>query len=386
MPSPNLPTLSLYVHIPWCVRKCPYCDFNSHSAPERLPEEDYVTSVLADLERDASLAQGRRIDSVFFGGGTPSLFSATAIGAILEGAEKLVGLEPEAEITLEANPGTFEQQRFADYRTAGVNRLSLGLQSLQDPQLKALGRIHDRQDAIAAVQAARSAGFDNFNLDLMHGLPDQGVAEALADLESALALGPAHLSWYQLTIEPNTVFYSRPPQLPDSDVLAEIEDRGVELLESNGYARYEISAYCRPGRESRHNSNYWEFGDYLGIGAGAHGKITDAATGEVWRSRKTRLPAHYLADRPLKNAWSPVAPSELPLEFMMNALRLIRGVPRDLYSERTGLNLAGIDDQLSSLRARDLLDADGTMLRTTPLGRRFLNEVLDVFMPDDGTR
>lgn len=378
MPSP-LPPLSLYVHIPWCVRKCPYCDFNSHEAPEILPEGEYTRSLLADLERDAGRAQGRKIQSVFFGGGTPSLFSGASVASVLQAADDLVGLANGAEITLEANPGTVEQKRFAEFRQAGVNRLSIGIQSLHDTQLKALGRIHGRDEALAAVQAARQAGFDNFNLDLMHGLPQQSVAEALADLKQVIALEPAHISWYQLTIEQNTQFYSQPPMLPDNDVLAEIEERGWELLSSAGYAQYEISAYSKAGKQSLHNRNYWEFGDYLGIGAGAHGKITDAEEGSVWRSAKTRLPAHYMAAKLISNNWLPVPPEDLPLEFLLNSLRLCEGVPSDYYTARTGLGLGTLEPQLTKLRDKQLIEPDPARLSTTALGRRFLNDVLAAF-------
>lgn len=379
MASPVLPPLSLYVHIPWCVRKCPYCDFNSHAAPEQLPEAEYTGNLLADLERDTKLAQGRSLDSVFFGGGTPSLFSGDSIATVLRAADELVGMSESAEITLEANPGTVEQARFAEFRRAGVNRLSIGIQSLHDAQLKALGRIHGRDEALGAVAAARQAGFDDFNLDLMHGLPGQTVGEALADLEQVIALEPTHVSWYQLTIEQNTLFYSQPPALPDSDVLAEIEDRGWELLSSAGYEQYEISAYSRAGKQSRHNRNYWEFGDYLGIGAGAHGKITDSGDGTVWRCSKTRLPAHYMTRALLRNNWSLVPRQDLPLEFMLNSLRLSDGVPSEYYESRTGLTLETLEPQLSQLRDRQLLARDPNRLSTTALGRRFLNDVLGLF-------
>jgi putative oxygen-independent coproporphyrinogen III oxidase len=382
MPSAALPPLSLYVHIPWCVRKCPYCDFNSHAAPAALPEADYLNSLLADLERDARWAQGRPLHSVFFGGGTPSLFSGRGIGTLLRAAAELIGLPGEAEVTLEANPGTVEQQRFADFREAGVNRLSIGIQSLHDTHLKTLGRIHSRAEALRAVQAARSAGFDNINVDLMHGLPQQSVSEALADLEQVIALEPAHISWYQLTIERNTAFYNKPPLLPGADVLADIEDRGRELLQKAGYAQYEISAYSKAGKQSRHNRNYWEFGDYLGVGAGAHGKITDSVEHIVRRSRKTRLPTHYMANKPASNPWSAVIGEDLPLEFMMNCLRLDAGVPSVWYEARTGLTLAALEPDLICLRDRQLLEPDPERLATTALGRRFLNDVLAVFMPE----
>jgi putative oxygen-independent coproporphyrinogen III oxidase len=376
----ELPPLSLYVHIPWCVRKCPYCDFNSHAAPPQIPEAEYLSTLLADLERDAALAKGRRLQSVFFGGGTPSLFSPAGIAAILKSADDCIGLAPEAEITLEANPGTVEQRRFAGFRDAGVNRLSIGVQSLHDSHLKALGRIHDRADALRAVEAARRAGFDLLNLDLMHGLPGQTVDQALTDLREVIALDPGHISWYQLTIEQNTVFYRQPPQLPDGEVLVDIEERGWELLAEAGYQQYEVSAYGRPGHQSQHNRNYWEFGDYLGVGAGAHGKITEGSDKSVWRSRKTRLPAHYMAENSPGNLWSAVPASELPLEFMMNALRLTEGVSSEYFPRRTGLPLQTIDLELQELRAKALLAPTPDRLATTDLGRRFLNDVLAAFM------
>ncbi|MCW8195474.1 radical SAM family heme chaperone HemW [Proteobacteria bacterium 005FR1] len=375
----DLPPLSLYVHIPWCVRKCPYCDFNSHAAPERIPETDYLASLLADLERDASLAGGRRLQSIFFGGGTPSLFSPSGIATILQRAEQLIGFAPEVEITLEANPGTVEQQRFGGFRDAGVNRLSIGIQSLREEQLKALGRIHDRDQALRAIDSARRAGFKRINLDLMHGLPGQTVGQALDDLREVIALDPGHISWYQLTIEQNTVFYRQPPRLPDAEVLADIEDHGWDLLAQAGYQQYEVSAYSQSGQQSRHNRNYWEFGDYLGIGAGAHGKVTDSDQ-SVWRSRKTRLPAHYMAESEPLNLWGVVPAAELPLEFMMNVLRLTDGVAAEVFAARTGLSLEALQPQLGSLQSRGLMEANSGRLATTELGRRFLNDVLEAFM------
>ncbi|MEX1033907.1 MAG: radical SAM family heme chaperone HemW [Cellvibrionaceae bacterium] len=385
MPYFALPPLALYVHIPWCVRKCPYCDFNSHALPETMPEQSYVSSLLADLEHDAGAAQGRKLQSIFFGGGTPSLFTANSIEAVLNAADQRIGLATDAEITLEANPGTVEQQRFADFRRAGVNRLSIGIQSLHDHQLQALGRIHSREDALRAVETARRAGFDNFNLDLMHGLPQQSLTEALTDLTQLVALGPAHISWYQLTIERNTAFYSNPPVLPNADVLADIEDAGEQLLRDAGYRQYEVSAYSRAGRRCRHNYNYWEFGDYLGIGAGAHGKITQADDGTIWRSHKTRLPAHYIANTPLDNHWSRIPRADLPLEFMMNCLRLNAGVPAEYYPSRTGLELDALTSCLNRLRDEQLLCQDPGRLAATPRGRRFLNDVLASFMEMSGS-
>ena len=379
-----LPPLSLYVHIPWCVRKCPYCDFNSHEAA-RIPEQEYVAALVQDLARDRDLAQGRKLRSIFFGGGTPSLFSGRSIAAILTAAEEHIGFAPALEITLEANPGTAEYHNLADYRAAGVNRLSFGVQSFQDQHLQALGRIHSSGEAKAAVAQARRAGFENINLDLMHGLPGQTPAQAVADLEQALALDPEHLSWYQLTIEPNTVFYSRPPKLPDDDLLAAIQDTGQQLLEHQGFAHYEISAYCRPERQAQHNLNYWQFGDYLAVGAGAHGKVSQVEGG-ILRYWKTRKPADYLAaagaiagSRDFTAGHNPVAKTEQMLEFMMNALRLVDGVPRRWFADRTELPDAALELPVDRLQRRGLLVDNPERLQATPLGLRFLNDVLAEF-------
>jgi len=272
-----LPSLSLYIHIPWCIRKCPYCDFNSHQANQEIPEQEYVAALRFDLEQDVTLAQGRKLASIFFGGGTPSMLSANAIKTILRDAQAIIGFTDDIEITLEANPGTFEQEKFSGFRAAGVNRLSIGIQSFNDKQLHHLGRVHNRDQALGAVAMARAAGFNNVNIDIMHGLPEQSVADAEADLTQAIALNPEHISWYQLTIEQNTAFYSAPPVLPEEDILADIQDAGLARLARAGYAQYEISAYAREKKRAQHNLNYWQFGDYLGIGAGAHSKITQPA-------------------------------------------------------------------------------------------------------------
>lgn len=381
MPHPAQIPLSLYVHIPWCVRKCPYCDFNSHRQPDRLPEPAYVQALLDDLCLDRAAAHGRQIGSVFFGGGTPSLFSAASIGRFLDQAARLIPFSAAVEITLEANPGTAEAQRFAGYRAAGVNRLSLGVQSLDDAKLAALGRIHGRDQAIAAVTMARAAGFDNINLDLMYALPEQTLKQARADLSALLELAPEHLSWYQLTLEPNTLFHQRPPPLPDDDLIGDMMDMGLELLAAQGYRQYEISAHARPGRQCRHNLNYWEFGDYLGIGAGAHAKLT-GDDGHIRRITRQRHPARYLdADRPVSSIRE-LAATELPIEFMLNVLRLNGGVPAALFSERTGLSPALIATQLQQARQQGLLDADPAILRPSELGRRYLNNLLMLFEPD----
>lgn len=388
-----LPPLSLYIHVPWCIRKCPYCDFNSHQAKDNLPEQEYVDALDFDLQQDQVLAQGRKLTSIFFGGGTPSMLSANAIEKIIKNAESIIGFETDIEITLEANPGTFEQQKFSGFRSAGVNRLSIGIQSFNDAQLKHLGRVHGRDEALRAVDVARKAGFDNINLDLMHGLPEQSVGAAKADLEQAIALAPEHISWYQLTIEQNTAFYSAPPVLPEEDILADIQDEGQALLASAGYEQYEISAYAKHKKRARHNINYWEFGDYLGIGAGAHGKITQPEISRIIRLWKTRLPKHYLdaatsqkistqlnGHQNVFGGGSDVLSAEsLPLEFLMNGLRLNNGIPVDYLSERAGLQFNALEPQWTGLTQKGLLESVNGNLRPTALGRRFLNRILEAY-------
>ncbi len=389
----TLPPLALYVHVPWCVRKCPYCDFNSHEAGGALPEREYVDALLADLALDLDKAQGREITSIFIGGGTPSLFSAAAYDRLFAGLHRALRFAADIEITLEANPGTVEQERFRAYRTLGINRLSIGVQSFNAAQLQVLGRIHGRDEAIRAAEAARAAGFANFNLDLMHGLPGQSVAEAMADIDQAIALAPTHISWYQLTIEPNTIFFAQPPTLPGDDALADIEDEGFARLAAAGYARYEISAFAPPGQQCRHNRNYWEFGDYLAIGAGAHGKIT-CRDRSVSRYRKTRLPKDYLRaapgwlahtkriavhDNPFTSEQLAIPAADLPFEFMLNALRLTDGVDAALFATHTGLSLAAIAPTQAALRSRGLLIDDAARLACTPRGLRFLNDVVNAF-------
>lgn len=394
--SLQLPPLSLYIHVPWCIRKCPYCDFNSHQTNNDIPEADYVAALRFDLQQDQPLAQGRKLTSIFFGGGTPSMLSAQAIGQILKDAENIIGFEPDIEITLEANPGTFEQEKFSGFRAAGVNRLSIGIQSFNDKQLKLLGRVHGRDEALRAIGVARTAGFDNINLDLMHGLPEQSVDAAKADLQQAIALNPEHISWYQLTIEQNTAFYSAPPILPEEEILADIQDAGIELLAAAGFAQYEISAYARNNKRARHNLNYWEFGDYLGIGAGAHGKVTFPAEDKVLRLWKTRLPKHYL-DAGISQKISTnlgghqnvfgggsdlLLPESMPLEFMMNALRLHSGVPMQYFSERTNVSWNVLNAQWELLTRQGLVELVDGFARPTVLGRRFLNRVLQVFIQE----
>jgi len=374
------PPLALYIHLPWCERKCPYCDFNSYQREAELPFAAYAARLLEDLGQEAGFAAGRAAASVFIGGGTPSLFPAEVVHALLAGVRARLALEDDAEVTLEANPGSAEAARFRGYRAAGVNRLSIGVQSFADDCLRALGRVHDAREAHVAVAAARAAGFGNFNIDLMHGLPGQSPAMALVDLEQAIAHEPPHLSWYQLTVEPNTAFHRAPPRLPAEDELAEIQDRGEELLARHGYVQYEVSAWARPGRACRHNLNYWRFGDYIGIGAGAHGKLTLATGPRVLRTRRTRLPRDYLAGPvAATRTVAEVPPDELALEFLMNALRLREGVDAADFAARTGLSLATIAAPLARLRAQGLMEENAARLCTTARGFRYLNAVLAEF-------
>jgi len=377
----RLPPLGLYVHIPWCVKKCPYCDFNSHVAEAGLPEADYIDALIDDLQQDLPLAQDRPLQSLFIGGGTPSLFSADAIARLLDEINRCLPFTRDMEITLEANPGTAEQARFRGYREAGVNRLSLGIQSFDDQKLRALGRIHDAKSADHAISAARDAGFDNFNLDLMFGLPDQSIEAALADLNTAISYQPAHLSWYQLTIEPNTEFHKRPPLLPDDGQSWQMQQSGQQLLASTGFDQYEISAYCRPQKHAKHNLNYWKFGDYLGIGAGAHGKITLANAQQVIRTWKTRQPRHYLDPHKSYLAGKRVlSEAELPLEFLMNGLRLNSGVSSQSFVQRTGLPLNCIETALLRAKEKGLLVEDSARLSATERGRQYLNSLLELFL------
>jgi oxygen-independent coproporphyrinogen-3 oxidase len=373
-----LPPLGLYVHLPWCIRKCPYCDFNSYEKRDALPEQDYVDALLRDLDAELPLVAGRALSSIFIGGGTPSLFSGAAIAALLDGVRARVAMASAVEITLEANPGAAETARFAEFRRAGVNRLSVGVQSLRASQLRALGRVHGPGEAVAAVEAAHRAGFDNVNVDLMYGVPGDEPAGALRDLEQALALGPAHLSWYQLTLEPNTHFERHPPALPDDDTVISIEQAGRERLARCGFERYEVSAYARPGFRCRHNLNYWEFGDYLGIGAGAHGKLT-VAPGAIERRAKTRNPRTYLATAgtaPAVSVERIEAPDALVTEFLMNALRLVDGVDAGLLAERTGQSMEQLSGNLSEVRRRAWLSETPDRLQATPAGMQSLNRLL----------
>jgi putative oxygen-independent coproporphyrinogen III oxidase len=378
------PPLSLYVHLPWCVRKCPYCDFNSHQQRGPLPFAAYVDALVADLDQDLPLAWGRTVHSVFFGGGTPSLFPANAIDAFLQAATARLRFAPGLEITMECNPGTAEHGRFEEYRAAGVNRLSFGIQTFDDDVLRTLGRIHDASEAEAAVRLAQDAGFDNLNLDLMYALPGQSADMAAHDIDRALALEPAHVSHYQLTLEPNTVFAARPPAaLPDEDLAWDMQLRCQAMLAAAGFAQYEVSAYARPGRQCAHNLNYWRFGDYLGVGAGAHGKLTLGSEQAVLRRWKTRHPSAWLA-----TAGSPaslggderIAPEQLPFEYMLNALRLEDGFALADFSARTGLGPDAIAAPVADAVARNWLEVEGDRVRPTPLGRRFGNDVIGLFL------
>jgi oxygen-independent coproporphyrinogen-3 oxidase len=372
-----LPPLALYIHIPWCVRKCPYCDFNSHQRTGELPEVEYIEKLFVDLESLLPSVWGRRLGSVFIGGGTPSLFSPESIDRLLSGVRSRLPLEPEAEITLEANPGTVEAGRFRGFRDAGVNRISVGVQSFDDGMLKALGRIHGGEEARRAVDAALES-FANVNLDLMYGLPGQTLAMARADLAQAAALGVPHVSAYQLTIEPNTVFWSKPPRLPEHDLCADMQLAAEAFLGEAGYQLYETSAFAKPGRRSRHNLNYWQFGDYLGIGAGAHGKISFAD--RITRHSRIKQPREYLQSTStiVEDRVLPV--SEVPFEFMLNALRLTEGFELKLFAERTGLPFSLIDRSLEKAEKAGLLERDLKRVRPTERGRRFLNDLLELFL------
>jgi putative oxygen-independent coproporphyrinogen III oxidase len=372
-----LPPLALYVHIPWCVRKCPYCDFNSHERAGELPEKAYVEKLLLDLEGQLPSVWGRRLSSVFIGGGTPSLFSPESIDALLSGVRARLPLEPDAEITLEANPGTVEAGRFRGFRDAGVNRISIGVQSFDDRMLTALGRIHSADEARRAIAAALAA-FDNVNIDLMYGLPGQSADMARADITEAASAGTPHVSAYQLTIEPNTAFWSKPPPLPEHDESADMQLAVERVLADSGFEHYEISAFAKPGARCRHNLNYWEFGDYLGIGAGAHGKIS--FPDRITRHQRAKQPAAYLqADSAAENRI--IAPAELPFEFMLNALRLVEGFATELFGQRTGLQMGLMENALQKAEKQELLERDWQRIRPTERGQRFLNELLALFLP-----
>ena len=375
--------LSLYIHIPWCIRKCPYCDFNSHKSPDNLPEAAYVAALIADLKDDLQRFPARALDSIFIGGGTPSLFSAQAFETLFNEISMLLPFANDIEITLEANPGTVEQQRFIDYRALGINRLSLGIQSFNATHLKTLGRIHDDQQAHRAIESARRAGFDNINIDLMHGLPNQTIAEGIEDLQTALTHQPEHLSWYQLTIEPNTVFYKKRPTLPTEDDLCSLEEEGLALLATHHFNRYEISAFCQDNKPARHNLNYWLFGDYFGIGAGAHGKLTTTDNKEIFRTRKQRQPADYLnADKPFIAGFEQVSHADLIFEFMLNATRLQQAIPKNLFAERTGLSFDLLAPIFYQAELKGLITTNNTYWQITPFGRQYTNDLQGMFLPD----
>ncbi len=379
----QLPPLSLYIHIPWCVQKCPYCDFNSHALKQQVPEADYVAALLADLDADLKYVQGRQLQSIFIGGGTPSLFSAEAIKSLLDGVAARVPFAANIEITMEANPGTIEAGRFAGYQQAGVTRISIGVQSFQPEKLQRLGRIHDPAQAIAAGLQATQAGLRSFNIDLMHGLPEQSVSDALSDLQQAIEIAPPHLSWYQLTIEPNTAFGSRPPVLPEDETLWDIQEQGHQLLLAAGYRQYEISAYAKPGYECRHNLNYWQFGDYLGIGCGAHGKITLPAEDRIIRTAKVKHPKGYLdpARAFLDRSWD-VDNEDRPFEYFMNRMRLFRPIPKAEFTARTNLPAETVEQLFKRAYEQGLLEQTDTEWQVTELGHRYLNTLLTMLMED----
>ncbi len=377
----TLPPLALYIHIPWCVRKCPYCDFNSHEAGKTIPEQQYIKTLLEDLENDLPMVWGRRLTSIFIGGGTPSLFSPESLDQLLSGIRARLQCLPNMEITLEANPGTFEQAKFTEFRNTGINRLSIGIQSFEDHKLSALGRIHNRREAIKAVETAHYAGFDNFNLDLMFGLPDQTPQQGMADLQTAIDLEPAHLSWYQLTIEPNTFFYNKPPLLPDDELIWQLQQQGQRLMAEQGYMQYEISAYAKNNRQCRHNINYWQFGDYLGIGAGAHGKISRSDDHRITRYWKQRQPTAYLNSAPDKKISGEeiVSEQDRVFEFMLNALRLKNGFDLALFEQHTGLHREQLAKGLLLSEEKGLLERNDSHIQPTDLGYRFLNDLIAYF-------
>ena len=383
------PPLSLYVHLPWCVKKCPYCDFNSHGLKDDVPEQRYIDALIADLETELPLAWGRQIVSIFLGGGTPSLFSAEAIDQLLAAIRARLPLRGDAEITMEANPGTFEQERFAAYRQSGVNRLSLGIQSFNDEHLKTLGRIHGSTEAKQAITNASQAGFERINLDLMYGLPDQTVDQALQDLQTAIDFEPEHISHYQLTLEPDTAFAKQPPELPSDDERWAMQQQCQNLLAQSGYEHYEVSAYARNKKHSRHNKNYWTFGDYIGIGAGAHGKITIGSEQRIERRAKLRNPLRYMEAINSKNFLDEkhnIKPQDAAFEFMLNALRLVDGVNIDTFHLHTGLDIESIQDKINTAKETGLLNVDAQKIQPTERGQRFLNDLTELFLPSQESK
>lgn len=373
--------LSLYIHFPWCIHKCPYCDFNSHTASTTLPEDEYIQALLRDLEQELPHIWGRRLHTIFIGGGTPSLISPEGMHSLFTQIRQLLPLRPNMEITMEANPGTFEQERFASYLEAGISRLSLGVQSFNPKHLKSLERIHDHKEAHTAFVTSRAVGFENINLDLMFGLPNQSIEEALEDLQKAIDHQPQHLSWYELTLEPNTLFHHSPPCLPDSDTVAEIQEQGLVLLEKAGYSRYEVSAYAKMGKQCQHNLNYWEFGDYIGIGAGAHGKYTQ--DGNISRYAKVKHPRDYIEAAMNNNARSSsssLTQQDKLFEFMLNALRLKEGVSKAMLYTRTHLDESLVEPQLAAAQAKGLLASDTEQIVTTEKGWTYLNQTIEAFL------
>ncbi|GLX77042.1 coproporphyrinogen III oxidase [Thalassotalea insulae] len=379
----RFPPLSLYIHIPWCVEKCPYCDFNSHALKGAIPEDDYINELIKDLDSDIARfnLKQRKLHTIFIGGGTPSLLSVSALTRLLAQVLQRFEHDTDIEITLEANPGTVEAEKFIGFFNGGISRLSIGVQSFASDKLIKLGRIHDSQQAKNAATLAQSSGVKSFNLDIMHGLPNQNIENALDDLNTAIALQPSHLSWYQLTIEPNTIFYSKPPTLPVDDTLWQIQDQGNALLEAAGYQQYEISAFCQPGFQCQHNINYWQFGDYLGIGCGAHGKITDVQANKIYRTVKVKHPKGYLdISRPHLDHLNTVTSEELPFEYMMNRLRLFTPFSEQDYQQATGLSISDIATPLTQAQDKQLLVNNGAQWQVTHQGHRYLNDLLTLFL------
>lgn len=376
------PPLSLYVHIPWCVRKCPYCDFNSHQLRDNIPEADYVAALCDDLAYEVERLETKApLTSIFIGGGTPSLFKGKSYGKLFSAVDQLLGINADCEITLEANPGTVDAENFRAFRDAGINRLSLGIQSFDDDKLKSLGRIHGGDEAKRAIDIARGAGFENFNLDLMFGLPEQKVSQAIKDLQTAIGFEPTHISWYQLTIEANTEFHSRPPKLPPEPAIVELQDEGIALLADSGFDRYEVSAFAQQGKRAAHNMNYWEFGDYIGIGAGAHGKVSHVAANRIVRTRKKKQPDHYLAATLNRDAERvEVTVPERPFEFLLNALRLRHGFEVSLFEKRTGVTFSEIEKKVDLMVSQGLLVLESGRLSTTERGYGVLNSILEEFL------
>ncbi len=372
--------LSLYIHIPWCQRKCPYCDFNSYRAPNNLPETEYLNALLQDLKNDLQLIQGRELTSIFIGGGTPTMFAPKTLATLLNQIAKTAQLKQNIEITTEANPGTIDLTTLKKLKLAGINRLSIGVQSFNNKSLKQLGRIHTAQQAINNIKNAQDNGFQNINLDLMFALPQQTIDEAINDVAAAINLNPTHLSWYQLTIEPNTAFYKQRPETPNEATSIKIQNEGQQLLAANNYQQYEISAYSQPTYQCQHNLNYWQFGDYLGIGAGAHSKITNLTTGEVTRFSKHAKPSEYLANDAYIATSETITQTQLPTEFMMNALRLLEPIPLQLFTERTGLEIVTIEKQLHKAQDLKLITRNNQAIQTTIKGRKYLNDLISIFI------